>query len=261
MRRIGLIGDGAMSRAVRGVLARSLPDAEICAILTRGAAGADPDRRYVTAAPDLVARRPDIVLECAGHGAVAQLVPEILRAGICTIVMSVGAFADAALLARVEDCAARGGARLICATGAIGGLDALRSARLEGLTSVTYTGRKPPAAWAGTPAADKWDLSALRADTVIFSGDARSAALGFPKNANVTAAVALSGIGFEKTRVVLIAAPSLKRNVHEIAAAGAFGSLQMKLENEALPDNPRTSALAALNAAYLIRRELRSIES
>jgi aspartate dehydrogenase len=129
-----------------------------------------------------------------------------------------------------------------------------------GLTDVAYTGRKPPMAWAGTPAADTWNLASLTAETIIFRGDSRQAALSFPKNANVTAAVALSGVGFEKTTVTLIADPNISRNVHEISATGSFGSLQLRLDNEPLPDNPRTSALAALNAAFLVCRELSGLD-
>jgi predicted dinucleotide-utilizing enzyme len=36
--------------------------------------------------------------------------------------------------------------------------------------------------------------------------------------------------------------------------------LQLRLDNEPLPDNPRTSALAALNAAFLVCRELSGLD-
>ncbi|MDI4237112.1 DUF108 domain-containing protein [Bradyrhizobium sp. Arg237L] len=77
----------------------------------------------------------------------------------------------------------------------------------------------------------------------------------FPKNANVTAAVSLAGVGFSKTLVRLIADPSIARNQHLLRAVGGFGEMEIRLTNEPLPDNPKTSWLAALSIEQAIRRE------
>lgn len=186
--------------------------------------------------------------------------PDALRAGHDMTTLSLGAFADPALADALEAAARQGGARLSLASGAIGGLDCLDAARVGGLRAVRYVGRKPPRGWMGSPAEDVLDLAAMT-DTpaVHFSGSARDAATRYPKNANVAAAVALAGLGFDATDVELVADPSISRNMHEIHAEGAFGAFRFSIEGEALPGNPRSSSLAAMSAVTTAERAGRAI--
>jgi aspartate dehydrogenase len=130
----------------------------------------------------------------------------------------------------------------------------MQAAKTGGLDEVTYIGRKPPKGWKGSPAEEKLDLETLAAETTHFKGTAREAALAYPKNANVAAAVALAGAGFEDTHVKLIADPGITANVHEVYARGAFGTFSFHIEGHALPDNPRSSALAAMSVIASINR-------
>ncbi|MBY5825862.1 aspartate dehydrogenase [Rhizobium leguminosarum] len=209
---------------------------------------------------ELIDWGPSLVVECASHEAVRTFVPTLLRNGIDTIIVSVGSLGDKMLLDILELAATQGRSRLTAVSGAIGGLDVLRSARNAGLRSVAYTGTKSPNAWMGTPAEDTVDLASLTESTVIFEGNAEQSARLYPKNANVTAAVALAGIGFEATGVVLIADPNVTTNRHRVQAEGAFGSFSIELQNEPLPDNPKTSWLAALSIEDAIIRHFTSID-
>ncbi len=125
---------------------------------------------------------------------------------------------------------------------------------------MTYVGRKPPAAWKDTPAETLLDLARLDRPATFYEGSAASAARDYPKNTNVTAAVALAGIGFDRTSVRLIADPTATGNVHEVEATGAFGSFHIVLNNKPLPDNPKTSWLAALSVEQAVLRHFSALE-
>jgi aspartate dehydrogenase len=122
---------------------------------------------------------------------------------------------------------------------------------------VSYTGSKPPRAWIGTPA-ETLAQSAQAADIPVdvFEGTAREAALRFPQNANVAATVALAGVGFEETRVRLVADPQLRVNQHAVQADGTFGRFELTLCGNAQSTQPKTSVLVAFSLArYLTHRQ------
>ena len=259
-RRIAIIGCGAIGGAVLELLRNdaavrvsqivvpNVHDAALAATCARLAPGATLRSSLDLAAEAL----PDLVVECAGHGAVMEHVVPALRAGIPAVVASIGSLHDASALGALGDAATQGGAQVQLVSGAIGGIDALAAAKIGGLASVEYIGRKPPMGWRGTPAESICDLASLTEPTVIFQGTARDAARLYPKNANVAATVSIAGLGFDETRATLIADPGVTRNVHRIVATGAFGRLDLTLENEPLAANPKTSALTVYSIVRAI---------
>lgn len=251
MKLITVIGCGAIGEAVVRYLADHDDVAVAAAIVEPGTDarardmfGSDVQIAYDF---DSVSADVDLAADCAGHPALRQHGEAILSSGTDLVSVSSGALADADLYERLAAAARRGGSQLRLVSGAIGALDALAASSTGTLTRVTYRGRKPPQGWRGSPAESKLDLDALSEATVHFSGSARDAALEYPKNANVAASVALAGLGFDDTRVELIADPGIERNVHEIVAEGDFGRFEFRIEGKSLPDNPRSSAITAMS--------------
>lgn len=261
-RMIASIGYGAMARSLAASLAAGSSGIRLSGFYLPPEllAEAEPGLVRWTRIGDMISARPDLVVECATHSAVRDSVPLLLEAGIDVVIVSIGALVDPATVERLEAAARKGNAKAIAVSGAIGGLDVLRAARIAGLDSVTYVGRKPPAAWKGTPAEHLLDLDRLDKPMTFYEGTATAAARDYPKNTNVTAAVALAGIGFDRTSVRLIADPKAAGNIHEVEAAGAFGTFRIVLNNKPLPDNPKTSWLAALSVEHAVLRHFSALE-
>lgn len=256
MIRILLIGHGAIGSHVFKTLQAS-DYARVVGILCR-TGREDRARASLAGSVPCIDRHSlpsiefDLVVECAGHAALAEHIPTLLHSGKDVISVSNGALALDSLAEELEQAAASGGAQLQLLSGAIGGLDALSAAAVGGLDSVVYRGRKPADGWRGSAAEEIVDLDALTEAVTHFTGTARDAARRFPKNANVAASVALAGIGLDKTRVELIADPYIQSNRHEIEATGVFGRFKFTIEGNALPGNPRSSALTAMSIVRAI---------
>ena len=147
------------------------------------------------------------------------------------------------------------GARIVVPTGALLGLDAVRAAAEGPVESVTMVTRKPPGGLAGAPHLKRHgiDVSGLTEPLLVFQGNARDAAAGFPANVNVAAALALAGIGPLRTRVEIWADPGVTRNIHTIKVEAAAARFSMTIENVPSEDNPRTGKLTALSVLTCLR--------
>lgn len=253
---IALIGSGAIASYVRTQLGEA--GLQIAATVVRPGKERPGGTPAISSVSDLPSGI-DLLIDCAGHEALRTHGLEALRAGIDVVTVSIGALAGRELEAAITDAAMQGRSRLHLASGAIGALDALRAARTGSLHEVTYTGRKPPMGWLGSPAEETLDLANLTRATTHFSGSAREASLAYPKNANVAAAVALSSFGFDNTIVELIADPDVSANIHDVKAEGEFGTLTFSISGNSLPDNPKSSALAAMSVVAKILEDRRPI--
>lgn len=191
----------------------------------------------------------DLVVEAASQEAVGEFGEKILSRGQDLMVMSVGAFADMGLFRRMKKVAEERDLKLVLPSGAVAGLDGVKSAGVGKIDEVTLTTTKPPKGLG---------LNSNKR-TVVFEGPASEAVKKFPKNVNVAATLSLVGIGLDRTKVRIVADPEVDKNQHEIFARGEFGELQSKVKNVPSPENPKTSYLAALAAVSAIRRFKESV--
>ncbi len=261
--RIGLLGGGVIARVfLEHAAAGRLEDASVVAVAGRSA---DTSGRvhaesyvvpFVIGTQALVAARPEVVVEAASHAAVAEHAERLLRSRIAVIVLSGGALADDALRERLERAATETGAMLYVPSGGIGGLDALKAACAAGVDEVRITIAKPPAAWKGIEHVERLgiDLDRLAGPVTLFDGTAREGVPHFPANVNIAAVLSLAGVGFDRTRLTVMADPALPFNTHLIKVRGTSGSFEVRLENVPSPDNPKTAVLACHSALAAVRQ-------
>lgn len=258
--RIALIGRGLIGQAFLKHLRAADSTIELTGLLVRDAARhSDAGCPVFTALDDLLATRPDWIVECAGQPALALYAPQALRAGCNVLAVSSGALADPATLAAVRSAAQAGATQLCIAAGALAGIDALAGAKHAGLSAVRYVRTAEPATWVRAGILSESEARALTAPKTVFEGSAREAAQRFPKNANVAATLALAGIGFELTRVQLIADPAATGNVHAIDAEGAFGTLSTRLATAVIPGTSTSRIVAGSLAHAMLARAARIV--
>jgi aspartate dehydrogenase len=255
-----LIGFGAIGRAVYQRVAQDAA-VHITHVVVRAerVAAVQAQLAAHTTAVSSVPPGAALVLECAGHSALTEHVLPALARGVECAVLSVGALAQSGLPEQLSDAAQRGHTQVHLLSGAVGGIDAIAAAKIAGLHSVRYTGRKPPIGWRGTPAEQVVDLATLAQPAIILEASARQAAALYPKNANVAATVSLAGLGLDATQVRLIADPRVTENIHEIEATGAFGSIKIEMRGNPLPENPKTSMLTVLSALRFLHNRAGSM--
>src|SRR5262249_46282129 len=156
----------------------------------------------------------------------------------------------------LEALAREHGGRLILATGAIVGLDAIRAARLGRIDSVRMVTRKPPASLASAKQgeAEKRDLTTLTAPEGLFKGTARRGARRFPANVNVAAAIALAGAGPDRTELEIWTDPAVERNTHRVVVEADTARIEVAIANVPSEETPGTGRITALSMLAALER-------
>lgn len=196
----------------------------------------------------------DLVVEAASQSALTSYLNPIILLKKDILVMSVGAFANPDFFSEVIKNVEKNDINLYVPSGAIAGIDAIKSVR-NSISYVTLTTTKNPDSLKDSPFFKKTNLTldSIKKRTLIFEGSAIEAVQNFPANVNVAALLGLASIGVEKTKVNVIADPSLRINKHEIKVIGKFGELIVRVKNVPSSTNPKTSYLAILSVIELLR--------
>lgn len=261
MFRIGIVGVGAIGKEIARAIDDGTIPARLAAIWDRQAGEAEEFAATLRQKPKVLplaelVKECNIVVEAASQAAVKEVALAALSNSKSVMIMSVGALSDKQLLEQIRSLAKEHHCSIYVPSGAIGGLDAVKSASIKHIECVTITTRKPAKGLEGAPFVVKnnLDLDKFVEPTEIFSGPAAIAIKEFPANVNVAASLSLVGIGFEKTIVKVVVDPTISRNIHEIHVRGEFGEFHAKIENVPSETNPRTSFLAALSAIATLKQ-------
>ena len=242
MKRVGLIGCGAIGTVLAEAIERKIVVCDELVIFDMDAAKAEKLKealefpvKIASNVEELLLSKPSIVVEAASQQAVREYYNKILAANVDFIVMSTGALLD--LNTNTP--------KLHFPSGAIGGLDAISPAALAGINEVTLTTRKPPKALGRTNSQEE----------TVYEGYAEEAARQFPREMNVAATLALT-VKPVKVKVQVVSDPAVTRNTHQINVKWRYGEMTMQFANAPHPDNPHTSALAAWSAINLLKSQL-----
>jgi aspartate dehydrogenase len=255
--RVAIGGLGAIGMTVARRLDRGVEGLALTAVSARDASRAGAAMAGFAQPAKVVPlaelwEEADIVVECAPAAVLRELAEPALAQGRIVMVLSCGALLDNFDLV---DLARRTGGRILVPTGALLGLDAVAAAAEGEIARVHMITRKPPAGLLGAPYLEQRGIAidGLKTPLRVFVGTAHEAARGFPANVNVAAALALAGIGPQRTTIEIWADPGVSRNTHRIEVEADAARFSMQIEN--VPsENPKTGRLTPLSVVAALKK-------
>lgn len=186
--------------------------------------------------------KADLIVECATADALKEYFEYYIQQGDMMI-FSVTAFSDKEFAEKAYALSKRYNKRIYFPHGAILGLDGIFDAR-EILTSVVIETVKNPKSL-GRDDTDR---------TVVYEGSTKEVCDLLPRNVNVHAAIALAGIGFEKTLSKVISDPDVDTNSHTIWIEG--DGIRSRLEISSFSTGGITGQYTPVSACGSIDRIL-----
>jgi aspartate dehydrogenase len=261
MLKIGVIGCGAIGVEICKAVDSGIVRAKLVAIYDRNKEhcekllGILKNKPEITSPAELISVA-DIVIESASQAAVREFGLSVLEKGKDLMVLSVGALLDSRLLNELVHTAKDHNCRIYIPSGAIAGVDGLKSASVAAINRAVLSTTKNPEGLTGTPFIKEYniDLASFHEKTLLFEGSPEEAVKAFPANINVAATLNLACVSAKEIKVRIFVDPNASRNIHEIMVEGDFGKFTGTVENVPFPANPKTSFLAALSAIAALKK-------
>ena len=256
--KIGILGYGAIGQEIYKKISKKIINGySVVGIFSNDIESQNISKKIKCKSfEELLKKKPNIIIEAASVEACKDYAEKILKNKIDFICLSVCSFADKNFFKKIFSLTKKINNKLYVPTGAIAGLDAIASASLsKELKYVKLIQRKPPKALLSI-----LKLKKIKKEKILSRSTARKVCNDFPKNSNIAATLAICGIGFDKTKVIVIADPKVKKNIAEIEAIGKFGKLKVVLENNP-SSNPKTSRLAAMSVIISLNKRKSSFLS
>lgn len=258
MLKAGIIGYGTLGKSIAElILRKQAGNIKLKKILVRGKTESMEASQqtfcFTTDVEEFFNGDLDIIIEAAGHQALKMYGKKALISGSSLIVLSVGALGETDFLENLQKTAQKHNKQIFIPSAAIAGLDRIAAGALGEIEEITLITRKHPRSWTGTIAEEKVDLATLSEPVCIYEGNARESSKLFPQSVNVSAALSLAGVGFEKTKVQVFADPTIQTNTHTIKAKGYFGETEISVSNVPYETNPKSSPIVAMSVAKVLK--------
>ncbi len=256
-KKVALIGYGALGRIFSMALTEKLAENYIISgVLEQNSdffetINSDGFNIYKDIA-ELIADKPDYVVEMAGGGAIRALAKRILSSGIKLVIASIGALADDELRNDLIKTASEHETKFYLISGAIGGFDVLQTIQLMGGSKGIIENFKAPVSLNGAPYLNGKLLSE-ECVTDVFSGNAREAIVGFPNNVNVAVSSALASVGLDNMKVDIQSVPGLEDNVHKVTVSNPLVKAVIEISSSPDRNNPKSSTMTAWSAVALLK--------
>ncbi len=178
-----------------------------------------PEAEVLRSSDEAWYEKADMVIECAVASAVSENLELILKH--CNLMMfSVTAFSDQEFERRARRLGEEYGKNIYIPHGAVLGLDGILDG-CKAWESISIETIKNPASLGRDD----------KERTVIYEGTAREACHMYPRNVNVHAAVALAGLGFDKTFSKIVSDPAVSTNTHLIDVKGNGMDVQIRISS------------------------------
>lgn len=211
MKRLAITGCGRLGSIVVDALQKGLLDEyKLVGVFSRTREKAESlalrigDCQVCDSIEELLALKPDYLVEAASPAAMREVALPALRQGTSVVTLSIGAFADDAFYTEVMQTAKENNSHVYVVSGATGGFDVLQTATLMGGATARFFNEKGPNALKGTAVYDE----ALQTEQrTVFQGTATEAIALFPTKVNVTVAASRASVGPQNMQVTMQSTP------------------------------------------------------